>query len=372
MMKSLSALYRRILFYSFLILILFSLCLLFFPPLQEFFLFRKSRFVRDTNLWSEIGRDKKPELKKILLHLERGDIQPWIESAAPVIWWHRQEKFKAVDPQKTFESSELWYREVHPLFFFLNQREKLIGPAATVNKKSLLVEDTSPFLHFSRLFESAGIKRGRAGFELRYDILKIPSFTPPPPLLWRLSLSPIFRDLQTQNEAELIIPIEFWYFIQHNPIPIYFGTHHGDWESFLILFRVSSIDGNILANIKHVYTSAHGGGQWRCPEELEYSQNRLQLLSALDTHATYTTAGLQWRLYPDRTEKGEAWETWHNLKALVQEPYYGFSGSWGRTSFIHWMNGPISPGPNFKFLPASDDVKSREQWIRFQESCLQK
>lgn len=349
----------------FLFFLVCLLCLFFF---HENILFRKSRFVKDTDIWSEIGKTKNSELQNVLVQLGKGDIQPWIESAAPVIWWHQREKFKAVDPLETFLSSELWYRETHRFFFFLNQREDFLGAIATTDRKDMFVENTSPFTHFSRLFENAGLKNGHAGFELRYDIKKIS----PPPLLWRLSLSPLFRDLQSPNENELLVPIEFWYFINHNPIPIYFGTHNGDWESFLILFKISLVGETVSAQVKHVYTSAHGGGQWRCPKDLEYSQNRLQLFSALDTHATYTKPGIQWRLYPDRTGRDTAWETWHRLRALVKEPYYGFSGSWGETSFIHWMNGPVSPGPNFKFLPASEEAQSRSQWERFQKNCIQK
>lgn len=341
------------------------LLLLFF---HEQLLFRKSRFVENTEIWSEILATKNTELQKIIRQLENGAAQPWMIDSAPVLWWHSKENFKATDPLITFKNSTLWYREVHPFFFFMTTTLFSLGPIGETYRAEQSVNGFSPDAQFSRLFESAGIKNGHAGFELHYDLYEFSA----PPLLWRLSLSPLFREIQNNSPNEILVPIEYWYFMAHNPIPIYFGTHNGDWESFLILFKVSLKEKVLAVQVEAVYTSAHGGGRWRCEEELELHNGRLQLYSALNTHATYTRPGFHWRLYPDVTEKGLPWETWRNMRALTKESYYGFAGSWGRTSFIHWMNGPISPGPNFKFLPASEEKESRNQWKRFQESCGKK
>jgi hypothetical protein len=58
------------------------------------------------------------------------------------------------------------------------------------------------------------------------------------------------------------------------------------------------------------------------------------------------------------------------VRSLYLENYYGFSGSWGRTSYIDFQNAPIPPGPDFKYLPREIDTeKAYQQLMIVADSC---
>jgi hypothetical protein len=325
------------------------------------YVFTPSAIITDTEVWNRIASEKTDKIKYLIKRLRDGDSDPWLNAAAPVIWMSKDEKYPPSDPAELFEYSELWYREVNPLLPYLTVTEKRIAPGEDVNAHT-------PFDVVTRLFERGGIASGTAGFEYRYD--RSQKLSRPAPLLWRLSLAPLFAEIQPQAEDEALIAVEFWYHNAYNYTGIFFGNHFGDWESFLILFSVKD-KGGAPEIIPVAYnTSAHGGGTWRCKKDLLFENGRLQLFSAVGTHATYPTPGTHFNgIYPDITRRDTPWNTFELMRPLMREPYYGFSGSWGATSFVHWMNGPIPPGPRFKYLPRTVPESARAQWNDFIASC---
>lgn len=332
-------------------------------------LMTESSLISDKTYWQEISKQKSTALQNLIMQFQSGNLSPASQTLlvqhAPKVWWHTRELFPAQDPLVFFQDSELWFREVLPFFPFWTKREVPVS-SDTSNFLTTKFETFSTVQPVSRLLEKQGLLAGLAGFELRYSTNIKSSSTAP--LLWRLSHSELFKTVQPAASNELYLPIEFWYFSPHNPVDIYIGTHNGDWESFLILFHVTDSTasaGNTELSFTPLYynTSSHGNSSWHCPEEIQIEDQRWQLFSALGTHATYTQDQVQWRIYPDRTGRGAAWDTWLNLRPLVQEAYYGFSGSWGRTSWIHFMNAPLGPGPLFKYLPRSSLQKSQQDWI---------
>lgn len=329
---------------------------------ERLFVFSASRIIEDTEYWNEMARHKTPALAELIHSVETGEAPPWLADSAPLIWWHETEKYPASDPVELLQSSHIWYRKVSYLIPFWTVTELQLGP----DEKS--VEKHSPQDVVTRLYELGGINNGLAGFELRYDPDQ--KLVKPAPLLWRLGFSPLFKVVQPEANNKILLPIEFWSHNSYNYTGIYFGNHFGDWESFLILFEVSDKNSELIATPLYYNTSAHGHGDWHCKKDLSFENHRLQLYSAVGTHATYTSPGTHYNgIYPDHASRGKPWETWKLLRPLVKEPYYGFSGSWGATSFVHWMNGPLPPGPKFKYLPGVPADKVKAQYDEFVTAC---
>ena len=244
------------------------------------YVFTDSFTIEDTEIWNKITTQKTVIIKAAVDRLRDGDTSAWLSEAVPMIWYSADEKFPPSDPAELLNFTELWYREVNPHFPFWTASEKRVALGETVDSHS-------PNDVVTRLFERGGINNGTAGFEYRYDAgQKLQS---PAPLLWRLSLSPLFAEIQPDNPKRALVPVEFWYHSAYNYTGIYFGNHFGDWESFLILFAVNEIAG--AAEIKPVAynTSAHGGGTWHCKKDLLFENGRLQLFSATGTHGTPST-----------------------------------------------------------------------------------
>lgn len=323
--------------------------------------FTDSRIISNSEIWNQISAKKSENLARVIRQLRDGDNLSWLEKATPVLWFAKSERYPPSDPAELFEHTELWYREVNVKLPYWTVIEKRIENGTGYGDHS--ANDV-----VTRLFERGGIASGTAGFEMHYDADQ--KFKKPAPLLWRLGLFPLFGEIQPASANLVFLPMEFWYHSTYNYTGIYFGNHFGDWESFLILFAASDINGKIEVNPVAYHTSAHGGGTWHCKKDLTFENGRLQLFSAVGTHATYATPGLHFQgLYPDIARRDVAWNAFEHLRPLVREPYYGFSGSWGATSFVHWMNGPIPPGPKFKFLPGVEPEKARAQFNEFIASC---
>jgi hypothetical protein len=340
---------------------------------SHYFLFTPSRIFLNQPFWQASNFNKSESIKQELIQLENGVLNEKIASHLPVLWWHPAEKFKSTDPSIVFENSEIWFKELSGALPLISKNFIRVADVKNSDWRNLKIENYKPTDVVTRLHELSGLKNGYAGFELKYDInLSQPEN---PPLLWRLSKHPIFEKIQTQNNNELFLPLEIWYFSTYNYTDIHFGFHDGDWESALILFKVSEqISGQNSAlefSPWLISLSAHGNTVWHCPNDFNYLEKRFEVFSALGTHATYKDEGTQWRIYPDRTAKGTKWETWKNTRSLYQEHYYGFSGSWGRTSYIDFQNGPIPPGPDFKYLPRETNLeKAYFQLKQASEKCL--
>jgi hypothetical protein len=251
----------------------------------------------------------------------------------------------------------LWYRKINRLFPFVNDELVDLGKFDPATFHTLIHDGHTPADDVTRLMETGGIENGYAGFELRYD----PYITPklPAPLFWRLGHHPLFEKIQPDDPNRAFVPVEFWYHFNYNDTRWVVANHFGDWESVLFVFDVRSENGKISAKPVVVATSAHGGSHWHCEKNLSHRGEKAELFDAWGTHATYAEPGTHWRIiYPDIAAKGEAWETWKLMRPIVKENFYGFSGSWGETSYVYYQNAPLPPGPHFKFLPADGNLEN--------------
>lgn len=336
---------------------------------SHYFLFTSSRVFLNQPFWHNSHFNKTELIKQELLKLEEGILSEKIKAQLPVLWWHPEEKFKSADPLIVFENSEIWFKELSSAFPLITKKYEKVAIIKNSDWRSLQVAGHRASVVVTRLHETSGINNGYSGFELKYDINAEQPESPP--LMWRLSKHPVFEKIQSDNPNELLLPVEIWYFSTYNYTDIHFGFHDGDWESVLMLFKMSMQNNSLDFSLSLISLSAHGETVWHCPKNFNYLNERFEIFSALGTHATYKDEGLHWRIYPDRTAKGAQWQTWKNTRSLYQEPYYGFSGSWGRTSYIDFQNGPISPGPDFKYLPRETNLeKAHLQLKRASEKCL--
>lgn len=315
-----------------------------------------SRIFKSDSLWPEVAETKSPSLKEFLLKLDRAEDSNWLTEHAPVIWWHPDEKHKATDPQEILPDATIWYREINRFFPFIDNELTNLGTFDAATFRTLVHRGATPSDDVTRLMETGGIDNGYAGFELRYNSFMKPKL--PAPFFWRISRHPLFKSAQPEDPQHVYVPVEFWYHFNYNDTRWHFGNHDGDWESMLFVFDVGDEKGKLSIKPLAVSVSAHGGSNWYCEKKLNHLNGRVELFNALGTHATYAEPGNHWRLiYPDRTEKGEAWESWKLMRPIEKENFYGFSGSWGRTSYIYFQNAPIPPGPHFKYLPADAKIE---------------
>jgi hypothetical protein len=328
-----------------------------------------SRIAKNDNLWSEITANKSADLKKAVTELDHGNEKPWIKEAAPLLWWHPEEKFKATDPREIIPSMHLWYRELNRFFPFVNNEYVDLGPFNPETFRSVTHNGHTPTDDVTRLMETGGINNGYAGFELHYDPFVVPKL--PPPLFWRLGRHPLFKEIQPDGPNRLFLPVEFWYHFNFNDTRWFIANHFGDWESVLFVFDVKVSNDSLTAKPVLVSTSAHGGSTWHCEKNLSHKDSRAELFDAWGTHATYGEPGTHWRvIYPDRAERGSAWETWKLMRPIVKENFYGYSGSWGETSYVYYQNAPLPPGPHFKYLPADTNLtKAVNDFKRILKDC---
>ena len=317
--------------------------------------FCDSNIYLNEKVWSQIQPKKSSAVSELIDNLEAGVTPEWLADFAPVVWFHPDEIYKTTDPQELLQHTEIVYRELYPGLTFFSREKVNLGPFNAKALASFEYKTFKPTDVVSRIFENGSVLGGRAGFELSYDPDQTMSL--PPPLFWRISKNPVFAEIQPPSSDELLLPIEFWFHYNFNKTGVWIANHDGDWESTLILLKVKFSEGRFNVSRFMVSATAHGGSRWHCDKNLGHQGQHAELYSALGTHASYVDAGYHWRgPYPDRTARGSPWETWRLMRPVVKESFYGFSGSWGASSFIHFQTAPIAPGPQFKYLPAQTNV----------------
>jgi hypothetical protein len=252
-----------------------------------------------------------------------------VGSFAPRVWYHPREKFQAMEPIEFIEGSELW---------------KSYGAGAwKVADRGKVDPSELPYVssgHFLRYFGDPTRPHAE------------------PPLLWRLGegrAASVFCDV---GPAKVRVLIEYWFHVAYNfSNSLGIGNHEGDWEGGGALVELDLDGGRPRHRLRSLFMSAHEAGNWYCPDELGWTDGARgdphpELFSALGTHASYATPGRhQGPVLPDYTARGRKWDAWLNLRPLVLEPYYGFTGRWGSLTLFSFMSGPKIPSPGTKPQP---------------------
>jgi len=106
-------------------------------------------------------------------------------------------------------------------------------------------------------------------------------------------------------------------------------SHEGDWEGICILLNKNN-------EPVSVNFFAHGNSPKNVPwNKITMTQGTHPIIySAKGSHASYPTTGVQnvpdW--FDDMTAQGKQWRTWYNCRKAVDQPWYGYGGSWGEVN----------------------------------------
>jgi Tol biopolymer transport system component len=130
-------------------------------------------------------------------------------------------------------------------------------------------------------------------------------------------------------------------------------SHQGDWE------RISVC----LDRLDHATGAIYHQHNERLPVRLDgvprFGSHPI-VYSAKGSHASYRTAGFR-RKTLDYRKEGLIWPTWQDLANVLQEPWYGFGGSWGRAGATKEGTGPLGPSQHGDKAgaPCAKTVESR-------------
>jgi hypothetical protein len=301
-----------------------------------------------------------PELKSL-----KAELESLVSSYAPRIWWHPDDPFGPMDPLEFIENSSLWFRT------------PLGGDQKVTQKGAILPEElgsrsTGQYAqekHENHLITPAHANPvshphesgSRAGFFMKYkgplqDDERVKGRDRADawrevPMLWKLGLLPpeSFQSRLGDKNSQILL-LEYWYHLAYSTPNLFgVGDHEGDWEGLAFLIEVEQLSGGKLQHKPIAsFLAAHESGTWHCATDLqwieEHGRRQPEVFTALGSHATYPAEG-QFRnlFFPDRTKRGIAWDTWHHLRPLEQEPYYGYTGAWGRLGPLSFMSGPRAP-----------------------------
>lgn len=316
--------------------------------------------------------DTSPRLGAYLRYLEnpsrplvpnlRSEVDKMLRTYAPRIWWHPSDPFAPLDPADYLSESSLWF---HDLWSWnrLVTKKGTIAPEELGKRSRGLYHQKARFLWFDMerfVFPDwPHAQRNSIGFYLKFEgepprLMNRKEWNGEVPAFWRLSPDPSGLRPDSSSDDRARVLIEYWYYVGYNvATSIGVGNHEGDWEGVAFLLELSVDENRLKHELLAAYYSMHEGGIWYCPNELNWSRETAALhpeaFSALGTHATYPRAGrYQSGWIEDETAAGIPWDTWHSLKPMVLEPYYGYSGGWGAPALISFMSGPQAPGPLFK------------------------
>lgn len=132
----------------------------------------------------------------------------------------------------------------------------------------------------------------------------------------------------------------YWFFYAYNDFN---NNHEADWERVAV-----QVDGErpvAVAFSKHKVPACQV--TW---ERLDTEGDHPVTFSASGSHASYAFVGDFSRtdghqVGTDRTGKHTRWPTWTDVRALRDQPWYGYRGLWGDLGIISHFSGVLGPYP---------------------------
>lgn len=116
------------------------------------------------------------------------------------------------------------------------------------------------------------------------------------------------------------------------------GEHSGDIEHITIRLDIVTLE------VLEVYFSAHSGGQWVSPSDLDYHYpSQIVVYVAKNSHALYSKPGMKPRLFffgNDQVQKGLLWDP-NVVEINVDTNWVLYKGKWGTVSPLNrkgWFN----------------------------------
>jgi hypothetical protein len=120
--------------------------------------------------------------------------------------------------------------------------------------------------------------------------------------------------------------------------------HEGDWERMTIYLDKTDAEGVPPESVAFYRHSTNTFRKWDSVDK-EGGTHPIGY-SAIGSHATLPTPGFGEIDVGD--PDGPRWRTWEDLASVVEQPWYGFGGAWGRVGKVRDATGPLGPGPHWK------------------------
>jgi hypothetical protein len=114
--------------------------------------------------------------------------------------------------------------------------------------------------------------------------------------------------------------------------------HEGDWERITVY-----LEGSDPASVAFYRHSTNTFKRW---SSVEKDGTHPVVYSAIGSHASLPSADFGFIDVGDRD--GPRWKTFEDLTHVVDEPWYGFGGAWGRLGKVRDSTGPLGPGAHWK------------------------
>lgn len=120
--------------------------------------------------------------------------------------------------------------------------------------------------------------------------------------------------------------------------------HEGDWERITVYLDADDPEGAPPAAVGFYRHSTNTFRKW-ADVEMDDGTHPV-VYSAIGSHASLPTPGFGFIDVGD--PRGPRWHTWRELASIVEQPWYGFGGAWGRVGRVRDSTGPLGPGAHWK------------------------
>ena len=120
--------------------------------------------------------------------------------------------------------------------------------------------------------------------------------------------------------------------------------HEGDWERITVYLDEADPEGSPPASVGYYRHSTNTFKKW--DGVVKDGGTHPFAFSAIGSHASLPTPGFGFIDVGD--PDGPHWRTWEDLASIVEQPWYGFGGAWGRVGKVRDSTGPLGPGAHWK------------------------
>jgi hypothetical protein len=120
--------------------------------------------------------------------------------------------------------------------------------------------------------------------------------------------------------------------------------HEGDWERITVYLDKTDPEGAPPASVAFYRHATNTFRKWGSVEK--EGETHPVAYSAIGSHASLPTPGFGYLDVGD--PRGPRWRTWEDLARIVEPPWYGFGGAWGRVGKVRDATGPLGPGAHWK------------------------
>jgi hypothetical protein len=127
--------------------------------------------------------------------------------------------------------------------------------------------------------------------------------------------------------------------------------HEGDWERITVYLDRADPEGAPPESVAFYRHSTNTFRRW--DSVAKDAGTHPVAYSAIGSHASLPTPGFGQIDVGD--PDGPRWRTWEDLAWIVQQPWYGFGGAWGRVGRVRDSTGPLGPGAHWKHAAPRPD-----------------